>query len=85
MSGKRFEVNLNVEAELKPTLSIINQTIAGESLKGSLTEFLVISHCSLRPPNRVCNIGWAENGPSAVLCPMLPKGGRRSLKSLKKY
>ena len=27
-----------------------------------------ISHYSLRSPNRVCNIGWAENGPGAVLC-----------------
>ena len=28
-----------------------------------------ISHCSLGSPNRVCNIGWAENGPGAVICP----------------
>ena len=28
---------------------------------------LGISHCSLRFPNRVCNIGWAENAPVALL------------------
>ena len=30
-----------------------------------------ISHCSLRSPNGVCVIGWAENGPGAVLCPLV--------------
>ena len=38
------------------------------SLKGRF--FRSISHCSLRSPNRVCYIGWAENGPGAVLCPL---------------
>ena len=38
-------------------------------LKGSLTGFS--AHCSLRSLNRVCNIGWAENGPAAVVCPLM--------------
>ena len=48
-------------------------SVAGGSvtLKGRLTGFLGISHCSLRSPNRVCNIGWAENGPGAVLCSLI--------------
>ena len=38
-------------------------------LKGSLTDF--IGYCSLRSPNRLCNIGWAEDGPGAVLCTLM--------------